>query len=96
MIDVPVLKTEAAYYVEGKTKVEVSRNPSPIFEGIGPVMQEVTELIVHIPFDGDASVFNIVRSANNSLIAPQEVDGNELLLRVTVSEDNCGVQEQID
>lgn len=96
MLDVPVLKTDEMYCVESKTKVDVSRNPNRIFFGTGPVMEDATELIVHIPFDGDPGVFNIAPSAYNSQIAQGEVHGNEVLLRVIVSDSNYDVQGHID
>jgi len=96
MLDVPVLKMDEMYCVESKTKIDVSRNPNRIFFGTGPVMEDATELIVHIPFDGDPGVFNIAPSAYNSRIAQGEVKGNEVLLRIIVSDGNYDVQGHID
>ncbi len=97
MLDVPVLKLDEMYCVESKTKVDVSRNPNRVFfPGTGPVMEDATELTVHIPFEGDPGVFNIAPSAYNSCIAQGEVVGKELLLRVVVSDSNYDVQGHID
>jgi hypothetical protein len=96
MLDVPVLKTDDMYCVEGKTKVDVSRMPNRIVFGSGPVMEEATELTVHIPFDGDPGVFNIAPSAYNSRVAEGEVMGNEVLLRVVMIDSNYDVQAHID
>jgi hypothetical protein len=97
MLDVPVLKSDEMYCVESKTKIDVSRNPNRVFfPGTGPVMEDATELTVHIPFEGDPGVFNITPSAYNSRIAQGEVVGKELLLRVVVSDGKYDVQGHID
>jgi hypothetical protein len=97
MLNVPVLKTDEMYCVESKTKIDVRRNPNRVFfPGTGPVMEDATELTVHIPFEGDPGVFNIAPSAFNSRIAQGEVVGNELLLRVVVSDGEFDVQGHID
>jgi hypothetical protein len=61
-----------------------------------PIMEEVTELTVHVPFDGDPGVFNIAPSAYNSRIAVGEIVGNELLLRFQIISANFDVQAHID
>lgn len=96
MLRVPALKTDEMYCVEGKTRFDVSRMPNRIFFGSGPVMEEVTELTVHIPFDGDPGVFNIAPSAYNSRIAEGEVVNNEVLLRVVILDASYDVQAHID
>lgn len=95
MLDVPILKTDEMYCVEGKTKVDARRNPNRIYLGTDPVIEEVTELTVHIPFSGDPGVFDIAPSAFNGQTAYGEVSGNKLLLRVLVS-DGYDVQAHID
>lgn len=96
MLRVPILKTDEMYCVEGKTRVDVSRMPNRIVFGRGPIMEEVTELTVHIPFEGDSGVFNIAPSAYNSRVAQGEVVDNELLLQVVVMDSNYDVQAHID
>jgi len=97
MLDVPVLKTAEMSYEEHKTKIDARRLPNRIFfSGAGPVMEDATELIIHIPFDGDPGVFNIAPSAYNSRIAQGEVVGQELLLRLTVVDSNYDIQGHID
>ncbi len=97
MLDVPVLKTGEMSYEENKTKIDARRLPNRIFfPGGGPVMEDATELIVHIPFDGDPGVFNVAPSAYNSRIAEGEVVGQELLLRLTVVDSNYDIQGHID
>jgi hypothetical protein len=96
-LDVPVLKTDEMYCVEGNIKVDVSRNPNRIFlSGTGRVMEDATELIVHIPFNGDPGVFNIAPSAYNSRIAEGVVEGHEVLLRTIVIDGGSDVQGHID
>jgi hypothetical protein len=96
MLDVPALKTTEMSYEESKTKIDARRLPNRIFlPGTGPVMEDATELIIHIPFDGDPSVFNIAPSAYNSRIAEGEVVGQELLLRLTVVDSNYDIQAHI-
>jgi hypothetical protein len=96
MLDVPVLKTDEMYCVESKTRIDVSRNPNRIFFGTGPVMEDATELTVHIPFGGDPEVFDVAPSAFNSRIAQGAVEGNEVLLRAVVSDSTYDVQGYID
>lgn len=97
MHDVPVLKTAEMSYEENKTKIDARRLPDRIFfPGAGPDMEDAAELIIHIPFDGDPSVFNIAPSAYNSRIAQGEVVGQELLLRLIVVDSNYDTQGHID
>ena len=96
MLDVPVLRTGEMYCVELKTQVDVSRMPNRIVFGSGPVMEEATELTVHIPFDGDPGAFNIAPSAYNSRVAEGEVIGSEVLLRFVVVDSIYDTQSQID
>jgi TIR domain len=97
MLDVPVLKPEEMTYEEGKTKVDARRQPNRIFfHNTGPVWEDATEVIVHVPFSGDPVVFSIAPSAYNSRIAQGEVVDHELLLRVTVVDSNYDVQAHID
>ena len=97
MLDVPVLKTAETSYEESKTKVDARRLPNRFFlPGAGPVMEDATELIIHIPFDGDPGVFDIAPSAYNSRMAEGEVAGQELLLRLTVVDSNYDIQGHID
>jgi hypothetical protein len=96
MLHVPILITDQMYCVEGKTKVDARRNPNRVFLRTGPVMEEVTELTVHIPFSGDPGVFNIAPSARNGQIADGEIVGMELLLRVLVADGSYDVQAHID
>lgn len=97
MLDVPVLKPEEMTYEEGKTKVDARRQPNRIFlHNTGPVWEDATEVIIHVPFTGDPGVFSIAPSASNSRIAQGEVIGQELLLRVTVVDSNYDVQAHVD
>jgi len=97
MLNVPVLKAAEMSYEENKTKIDARRLPNRIFlPGARPVMEDATELIIHIPFDGDPGVFNIAPSAYNSRIAKGEVVGQELLLRLTVVDSNYDIQGHID
>jgi hypothetical protein len=97
MLRVPVLKSAEMSYEENKTKIDARRLPNRIFlPGARPAMEDATELIIHIPFDGDPGVFNIAPSAYNSRIARGEVVGQELLLRLTVVDSNYDIQGHID
>ena len=54
MLDVPVLNTAEMSYEENKTKIDARRLPNRIFfPGTGRIMEDATELVVHIPFVGD-------------------------------------------
>jgi len=97
MLNVPTLKTEEMSYVENTTKIDARRLPNRIFfPGTGSVMEDATELIIHIPFVGDPGVFNIAPSAYNSRIAEGEIVGQELLLRIVVVDSSYDLQGHID
>ncbi len=99
MPDVPELRPRAEWSREqNKTKVDGRGIPGRIyFPRAGPAMEDATELIIHIPFDGDPGVFNVAPSAYNSRIAQGDVVDHELLLRVVVVDGiDLDVQAQID
>src|SRR5690349_5632508 len=59
MLDVPVLRPQGEVWAEqNTTKIDVRRLPNRL-PGLGnrPIMEEVPEFTVHVPFDGDPDVF---------------------------------------
>ena len=98
MLDVPTLRGAGEMWAEqGNAMIDVRGAHNRIFlDYSNPIMEEVTELTVHVPFDGDPGVFNIAPSAYNSRIAVGEIVGSELLLRFQIISANFDVQAQID
>jgi TIR domain len=97
MLNVPVLKASEMSYEEHRKQIDARKLPNRVFfPGTGLVMEDATELIIHIPFDGDASVFDIAPSAYNGQAVQGDVVGQELLLRLTVVDSNYDIQGHID
>jgi hypothetical protein len=96
LLDVPVPKPEEMTYDEEKIKIDARRLPNRLIRpGAGPVMEDATELIFHIPFDGDPEVFDIHPSASNSRLVEGEIVGQELLLRLKVVDGNFDIQAHV-
>ena len=97
MLHVPLLKASEMSYEERKSKIDARRLPNRIFlPGTGPVLEDATDLIFHIPFDGDPSVFDIAPSASNSRFVEGEIVGQELLLHMTIVDSSYDIQGHID
>lgn len=98
MLDVPTLRPAGEMWAEqGKAMIDVRGAHNRVFlDDSNPIMEEVTELTVHVPFDGDPGVFNIAPTAYNSRIAFGEILGNELLLRFQIISANFDAQAHID
>jgi len=98
MLDVPTLRPAGETWAEqGRAMIDVRGAHNRVFlDTSRPIMEEVTELTVHVPFDGDPGVFNIAPSAYNSRIAVGEIVGKELLLRFQIISASFDIQAQID
>jgi len=83
MLDVPVLKTSEMSYEELPYSISVP----------GADAVWATELVIHIPFDGDPGVFNI---GGSYVDAQGEIVGQEVLLRLFVGDGNSDIQSHID
>jgi hypothetical protein len=97
MLDVPTLRPASEMWAEqGTTMVDARNDTRRMFlDRSRPIMEEVTELTVHVPFDGDPGVFNVAPTAYNSRGVAGEIVGNELLLRFLVI-SNFDLQSHID
>jgi hypothetical protein len=95
-LNVPVLRTDI-WAEEGTAQVDARRLPNRIFfDDDEPIMEEVPEYLVHIPFDGDAQIFDVAPSAYNSRIAVGEIVGREVVIGVRSIMPGFNVQGEID
>jgi TIR domain len=78
-MDVPLLRTEKMEYEERETS-QRARHSVAAQLAMGDKIGK--ELLFHIPFEGDAGVFEISPSARNGTVATGEIVGQELLLTV--------------
>jgi TIR domain-containing protein len=86
-LDVPKLDESSKYATAREVKVDVSQDPQRlVFDRSTPVLLPATEITIHVPFRGDASLFE-VRPSTFSLHLPfGEVESDELRLAFTVIE----------
>jgi hypothetical protein len=85
-LKVPVLRVDEQYATHQKVKVDVRNQVGRlILDRSRPIMEDATEITVHIPFDGDPGIFNVAPSASNSTVAVGEVVDQELWLVFTVA-----------
>jgi TIR domain len=85
-LKVPVLKVDDQYATHHKVKVDVRNHVGRmILDRSKPILEDATEITVHIPFEGDPGIFNVAPSASNSTVPVGEVVDQELLLVFTVT-----------
>jgi TIR domain len=85
-LKVPVLKVEDQYATHQKVKVDARNQVGRmILDRSRPIMEDATEITVHIPFEGDPAFFNVAPSASNSTVAVGEVVDQELRMVFTVT-----------
>lgn len=78
-LKVPILKVEDQYATHQKVKVDARNQVGRmILDRSRPIMEDATEITVHIPFEGDPGIFNVAPSASNSTVAVGEVVDQEL------------------
>jgi hypothetical protein len=98
LLDVPVLRPQGEQWAEeGTPKVDVTRLPNRV-PGFGnrPILEEVPEFTVHVPFDGDPGVFNIAPSLYNGSAIHGEIVGNEILLTFLQAMPGMNLQRSLD
>jgi len=84
-INVPVLDEKNQYATERQTQVDVSQDQfRHIWDRSRPFYIDVTEVTIHVPFTGDAGLFDVRPTTWNASIPIGDVDGNELLVAITV------------
>ena len=98
LLDVPVLRAQGEQWAEeGIAKVDVRQLPNRI-PGFGnrPILEEVPEFTVHVPFDGDPGVFNVAPSLYNGSAVRGEIVGNEILLTFLQAMRGMNLQRYLD
>ena len=95
MLNVPVLGEP--YATKGTVRIDARRLPNRMFlPGTGPVMEEVTEFTVHVPFTGDAGVFDLAPSSYNGTAFRGQIVGQELRFKILAMVQGFDVQAEID
>jgi TIR domain len=98
LLDVPVLRPQGEQWVEERTaKVDVTRLPNRM-PGFGnrPILEEVPEFTVHVPFDGDSGVFKIAPSRYDGSSIHGQIVGNEILLTFLQAMPGMNLQRSLD
>src|SRR5271169_2563677 len=97
-LDVPVLRPQGEIWAEQSTaKIDVRRLPNRLPSlGNRPIMEEVPEFTVHVPFDGDPNVFGIAPSIYSASPASGKIVGQELLLKFLMVMPGFDLQGSID
>ncbi len=88
---VPNLKEDQVYVTDRETDVDISRDPRYFVMRGEQAYKKGIELTFHVPFDGDANLFDYQPNAYTSCPPRATVEGSELLLSfVTVDHDGDG------
>jgi hypothetical protein len=96
-LEIPVLRRDQMDYEENHRRLSLNEFSSRKIIGLpGQASREVTEYVIHVPFEGDPNVFDLAPSAYNGTVAVGEVVGHEVLLRLTIDNPNFDVQGMID
>jgi TIR domain len=98
LLDVPVLRPQGEQWAEeGTAKVDVRQLPNRM-PGFGnrPILEEVPEFTIHVPFDGDPGVFNVAPSLYNGSSVHGEIVGNEILLTFLQAMPGMNLQRSLD
>jgi hypothetical protein len=95
-LKVPILKIEDQYATHQKVKVDARNQVGRmILDRSRPILEDATEITVHIPFEGDPGIFNVAPSASNSTIAVGEVVDQELRMVFTVTRPDFDLQGHV-
>ena len=62
----------------------------------GHTLRDIVEYVFHVPFEGDAFVFDIAPSAFNGTVAAGEVIGEEVLIRFQISNSNINPEALLE
>jgi hypothetical protein len=85
-LKVPILKIEDKYATHKKIKIDVRDQVGRmVLDRSRPVIEDATEITVHIPFEGDPGIFNVAPSASKSTVAIGDVVDQELRMVFTVT-----------
>jgi hypothetical protein len=78
-LTVPNLRVEDQYATTRKFKVDVRNQVGRMFvDRSKPIMEDATEVTVHIPFDGDRVIFDVAPSSSNSTRVMGEIVDQEI------------------
>jgi hypothetical protein len=78
-LKVPRLRVEDRYATTREIKVDVRNQAGRmVVDRSKPIMEDATEVTVHIPFDGDPVIFDVAPSASNSTRVIGEVVDQEV------------------
>jgi hypothetical protein len=96
-LEIPRLKPEEMEYEENTTRVDARRLPGRLVAGSGgPVWVDASELMFHIPFEGDPGIFDVAPSAFNGTSAIGAIMEQELLLTVVVAQADFDTKGHIN
>jgi hypothetical protein len=86
-LTVPILHDAEKTISQREIDFDVSRDPMRMFVNEGPFYIKGTEIVVHVPFEGEAELFR-VRPSTYTLSPPRgEVENGELLLEFSFPND---------
>jgi hypothetical protein len=78
-LKVPRLRVEDRYATTREIKVDVRNQAGRmVVDRSKPIMEDATEVTVHIPFDGDPVIFDVAPSASNSTRVIGEIVDQEV------------------
>jgi hypothetical protein len=96
-LEIPVLRCDQMDYEENHRRLSFNEFSGRKIIGLPEqVMRDVTEYVIHVPFDGDPKAFDLTPSAYNGTVALGEIVGHEVLLRLNIDNPNIDVQDLID
>lgn len=96
-LEIPVLCRDRMDYEENHRRLSFNEfSGRNIIGAPGQAMRDVTEYVIHVPFEGDPKVFDLTPSAYNGTVALGEIVGHEILLRLSIDNPNIDVQGLID
>lgn len=90
-LQVPVLEEENASTSHREVDIDVSQDPMRmIFDRGHPFFVKGTQITISIPFKGDSDMFQITPSTFSTSPPQGEVQGGDILLRYTRTDNNAG------
>src|SRR5450432_638909 len=96
-INVPTLRSAELYATEAEVDVDISRDPRRfIVDRSLPVYRRGTQITVHVPFDGDAALFDIRPSTFSSNPPYGDVVGSEIQLVYKVVDGDASIKAEYE
>ena len=96
-LEIPVLRRDQMDYEENHKRLSLNEfSGRKIIGPPGQAVRDVTEYVIHVPFEGDPKAFDLTPSAYNGTVAVGEIVGREVLLRLRIDNPNFDVQGMID